>query len=95
MTFKKLRGIRLDYAAQGYIYFLCRNYYRIGDGDRSDIDVICAEVGGAYGHALFRVLTSEASIRRIAVDEFVSEATLYRLRARFYLRAWEEMLGRK
>lgn len=83
--FKKMRGVKLPYARQGLIRFTCLNYSELAASDRERIDGLCESVGGPYADALFDVMCSPRSIRAIALDRHVSESTLYRLRARFYM----------
>ncbi len=84
MTFKKMRGCSLSYDKQGYIYFLCKNYKSQPEAVRKKIKSIAEEVGGEYSAALFDVLVSGKSIRQVAIEQYVSEMTLYNLRIAFY-----------
>ena len=86
-TFKKMRGIKLTYNEQGLVYFTCLNMKRLSQDTQNRILNLCTEIGGAeYYQALFAVLTTEESIRSIALSHCVSESQLYKLRKRFYER---------
>lgn len=88
-TFKKMRGIRLTYDEQGLVYFTCRNIKKQPRAVQDRVLSLCLEVGGAeYWQALYSVLTSEDSIRSIAIEHCVSESQLYKLRKSFYEK-WE------
>lgn len=88
-TFKKMRGIRLTYDEQGLVYFTCRNIKKQPQKVRDRILNLCLEIGGAeYYKALYAVLTTERSVRSIAMENCVSESQLYRLRKLFYEK-WE------
>lgn len=86
MTFKKMRGCRLSYEKQGYIYFACRNYAVLSGEAKKKIHRLCDEVGGEYSDALFAVLTTSKSVRTAAIEYHISERLLYNLRVKFYER---------
>lgn len=86
MAFKKMRGCKLSYDKQGYIYFLCKNYAAQPEEVKKKIRTLCDEVAGEYSAALFSVLTSPKGVRRSAVEHYVSERQLYELRRKFYER---------
>lgn len=86
-SFKKMRGIKLTYEEQGLIYFVCRNIKTQPKKIQDKVLNLCTEIGGAdYYQALYAVLTTEDSIRSIAMSFCVSESQLYRLRKMFYER---------
>ena len=89
--FRKLRGVRLPYNTQGYIYFTCATFSQQPPEIQKKIEQLCSEQGGAYAGALFDVLTKAElySVERIATDNFISAATLYRLRRKYY-EAWPQ-----
>ena len=82
--FKKMRGCKLSYKQQGLVRFVCLNYYDLPHDIQHKINDLCLKCGGKYYKALFRVLTTDISIRYIAIEECISETQLYRLRLRFY-----------
>ena len=84
--FRKMRGVRLPYNNQGYIYFTCATYRQQSREIQAKINALCAEVGGEHSGALFDVLTKagQYSVERIAMEHGVSASTLYNLRRRFY-----------
>lgn len=87
MGFKKLRGVALPEKKQGLVRFVCLNYDDQPKRTQEKIQRLCDECGGAYSAALFEVMTTEKSIRAIALTNFLDESTIYRARARFYM-AW-------
>lgn len=82
--FKKMRGCKLNYKQQGLVRFVCLNYDDLPQDIQHKINDLCLKCGGEYYNALFRVLTTDISIRYIAIEECISETNLYRLRLRFY-----------
>ncbi|MEN6421639.1 MAG: hypothetical protein ABFD76_06785 [Smithella sp.] len=82
--FKKMRGIRLSYIKQGLIYFTCRDYANQPLKTQQKINNLCMEIGGEYYAALRDIVISEKSIRQIAIEHYIEERTLYRLRKQFY-----------
>lgn len=84
MVFKKLRGCSLTYNQQMLIRATCLNYSIMPENVQHKINNLCLECGGEYYEALFRVLTTQQSIRYIAIEENVSESQLYRFRLKFY-----------
>ena len=82
--FKKMRGCKLSYKQQGLVRFVCLNYDDLPQDMQHKINDLCLKCGGEYYKALFRVLTTDISIRYIAIEECISETQLYRLRLRFY-----------
>lgn len=89
MAFKKMRGCKLSYDKQGYIYFLCKNYAAQPEEVKKKIRTLCDEVAGEYSAALFSVLTTGKSVRKVAIEHYISEPQLYRLRLQFY-QSWNE-----
>ncbi len=85
--FKKRRGIKLPYKKQGLIYFTCLDIRNQPQTTQEKIESLCEDIGGEYKDALYEVMTSERSVRSIALDRYVSESTLYALRKKFY-EAW-------
>lgn len=84
MRFKKRRGIHLSYNRQGLIYFTCMDAKNQPEEVQRKILNLCMKAGGVYYRALYDVVTSEDSIRRIAIRHHVSETLLYKLRKTFY-----------
>ena len=89
-TQKKMRSLSIGYAKQQTIYRTCRNYYKQPPAVQEKIERLCYTV--THGdrqkyRALFAVLTSGKSIRRIAAEHYYSERLLYALRSEFYA-AW-------
>lgn len=89
--FRKMRGIALPYRVQGLIFFTCQCYDILPPRQQKKIDDTIAQVcGDTYSEALKAVLTTSRSVCAIALDHYVSETTLYRLREKFYLEYWGE-----
>ena len=84
MPFKKMKSVPLSYNKQGYIYFTCHHYAECDQATRAKIDTLCERVGREYRSALFRVLTTDEPLNRIAHEHYVSPAVLYRKKARFF-----------
>ncbi len=82
--FKMLRGIDVPRAVQGKIFYTCQNYAREPERVQAKIRRLCKEAGGDYADELFLFLTTDISWQRITTDYFISEATLCRIRRRFY-----------
>lgn len=87
MSFKKLRGVRLPEEKQGLIRYTCLNYAAASRRTRDKIERLCRECGGEHERALFAVMTTKRSITSIALEHYVGERTLYRMRRDFY-EAW-------
>ena len=89
--FKKRRGIKVPYRQQGLIFFTCLTYREQPKCVREKIERLCRETAGEeYSAALFELLTTERSVRSVAVDRAVSESQLYKLRKAFY-EAWKSV----
>lgn len=88
--FKKRRGIKLSYDEQGLIHFVCVNYRKLPDIVLRKITRLCDEVGNEHAEVLFEVVTnSKKTIRELAIENHISERSLYRYRKKFY-EEWEE-----
>nr|DAE00019.1 MAG TPA: hypothetical protein [Siphoviridae sp. ctiMP24] len=87
MPFKKMRSVNLSYNKQGEIYFILHNYADQPDEVRQKIDSLCGTVGKYNHRALFRVLTTDEPINRIAREHYISARQLYYLKSSFY-NAW-------
>jgi|GEM_PF-591345 len=83
-NFKKMRGLRLPYAVQGRIFFTCLCYDILTPREKRRIERLCGEVGGEHRRALFALLTGRGSVISTAMNSYVSESTLYRLRRDFF-----------
>lgn len=83
---KKIRSLVMPYEKQQEIYFTCRRYAEQSAEVQGRIDRICDEVAGDghKRHALFRVLTTDVSIWRIANECYIAKTVLYELRKAFY-----------
>lgn len=90
MVFKKLRGCKLSYNEQLLVRAICLNYKRLPNKTKHRINNLCLACGGDYYNSLFRAMTTQQSIRFIAIDENVSESQLYRARLEFYNKFFKE-----
>lgn len=86
--FKKMKSLNLSYDKQGLIYFTCKNYKYLPVETQEKIENLCQEVGGIYKKALFDMMTNGKSATAVATEYFMSEATAFRLKRKFYKR-WE------
>lgn len=87
MSFKKMRGVRLDYYRQGLIYFTCANYKIMPEETKDRIKAVCSEVTykrPEYYAPLFALMTERYTVIKIAEQYYMSQETLYRLRKAFY-----------
>lgn len=82
--FRLSRRLSVPYEKQGYIYFCCLNYEEVTGQQRRRIDSLCKSVGGEHRRALFEYLTSGSGAQKIADKHYISPATLYRLRQKFF-----------
>ena len=82
--FKKRRGIKLPYKRQGLIYFTCLDIANQRPEVVEKINRLCDKIGGEYRDELYQVMTTEQSVRSIAMQHHISETTLYNLRKQFY-----------
>jgi len=85
--FKLLESVDKSYEEQGEIFFLCRRYAYQRPSVRRKIEDLCRRAGGEYGDALFAYLTTSASWQEVTMRYHISDATLHRIRKKFY-RLW-------
>lgn len=86
--FKKMASVKKTYNEQGNIYFTTHTYYSQPIEVRKKIDNLCNVVGKYHYKALFRVLTTDEPLNRIARECYISPRNLQRLRTEFY-KAWK------
>lgn len=84
MSFKKLRGVRLPEKKQMLIRSICLNYRDRPKYEQERINRLCEKCGGAHSAALFEIMTTEHSVRSVALKYYISESVLYDIRKRFY-----------
>lgn len=87
MYFKKMPSVNKSYNKQGLIYFTVHTYYDQPESVRAKIDSLCAKIGKYNYKALFRVLTTDEPLERIARENYVSSRLLRSLRRDFF-NAW-------
>lgn len=68
MSFKKLRGVRLPEKKQMLIRSICLNYRDRPKYEQEKIKRLCENCGGAYSAALFEIMTTEHSVRSVALN---------------------------
>lgn len=88
MSFKKMPSVKKSYNEQGYIYFTTHTYYSQPNDVKAKIDNICGKVGKYHYKALFRAITTDEPLERIARENYISARNLRRLRTAFY-DAWK------
>lgn len=81
--FKFRRGVRRSYDEQGYCYFVCRSYARLGKGERARIDELIHRAGGEYAAALRDYLLTDAGWSEVCQRYYLSDRTLCRIVKRF------------
>lgn len=85
--FRYLPGVKLDYQAQGAIWFTCQTYRRQPPEVQAKIRAICSRVSGGDSmkrRAILAYMTTRASFRECCDRHYISDATLDRLRRAFY-----------
>ena len=67
--FRKLRGVKLPYNTQGYIYFTCVTFSQQPPEIQNKIEQLCLELGGAYALSLIHILycLTKKSLTRAAL----------------------------
>lgn len=94
--FKKRRGIKISYNAQGLIYFKCMNIKELPEEEQQRIRALCDEIAGEYSGALFTILTDDTkNIHAVAMQHCTSESQLYRFRKKFYERYASYLIHKK
>lgn len=83
--FQPLKIETMSHNVQGFVFYLCRNYNRLGDDKRAVLDDHFAEVGKMHTDALKRLMTTQDSIQAVCLRYHIgSTTTLVRLRREFY-----------
>ena len=82
--FRYHRGMGLSYERQGYVYFVCRSFSRLGKRQQARILKHAESVCGDHAAAVIALVTSGDSYKRVAGEHYVSVNTLYRAVTRFY-----------
>lgn len=85
--FKYMRSLKLSYAEQGEIFFRCQNYRKQDEKTQEHIRGLCVMCGGGDGQkrqAIFELMTTRKSWRAVCMEHYVSDATLDRLRRKFF-----------
>lgn len=84
MGFRKLKGVNLPEDMQGFIRFTCLTYKKQPAETKEKVDRLCKEIGGEYSDALKEVMCTRKTVGSIAYRYHTSDATMYRLRKKFY-----------
>jgi len=91
--FKFMPSVKLRYAEQGYIYFVCQRYRHLDEGTRAMIRGICRDISGGdrfKEQAILCFMTTGISWVACCQRYYISDAGLDRLRRRFFMR-WKEV----
>ncbi len=89
--FRMLKNCPLDYAEQGYVFFRCQRWQFLPRIERERIKALCRRIAEGDEHkeqAILALMTTSESWRAVCMRYYVSDATLDRLRRRFYA-GWE------
>lgn len=75
----------MPYLDQLYIYVYCRVANRLKGEAETRVRDACVKIGGEY-HCddIYQVVALGKSVRRVALDRFYNEGSLYVLRSKFY-----------
>ena len=90
--FKFMPSCRMSYVQQGTVYFTCQSFRLQTPEVQAKIRAICTECGGGDGmkrQAILTYMTTGISWRECCDRYCISDATLDRLRRRFYA-LWRE-----
>lgn len=83
--FHPLKIETMSHNVQGFVFYLCRNYNRLGDDKRAVLDEHFEAVGGTHAQALKRLMTTQDSMQSVCLRYHIgSMTTLVRLRREFY-----------
>ena len=92
--FKSMPACRMSYVQQGIVFFTCQNFRALDDATKDKIRAICTECGAGDGmkrKAILTYMTTRISWRECCDRHYISDATLDRLRRRFY-ELWKERM---
>ena len=87
--FRKLKGVKLPYVRQAYIYYTCMDYADQDEATKAKIERLCREIGdNEYDtKALFEFLTNQyINASGVARKYYLDEKKLYRMRREFLMR---------
>lgn len=96
MEFKKIRGLYdMPYMDQLYIWAYCRVAGKLrGEADMRVQDV-CIKVGGEdHCDDIYQVIALGKPVRRVAIERYLDERTLYTLRAKAYRELHRRLFAR-
>lgn len=82
--FRYVKSSRLSYKRQGLVWFQCQNYKRLSKREQEKIRRAAERAGGEHAAAILDYMTTDASWRWVCVNHFISDATLQRIRKKFY-----------
>lgn len=84
-----MKSLNMLYNKQGLIYFSCIDLKNKSKTMQEKMIGLCFYVGGEYFDAFFDMATSGKSPVEISIKYYISEATVYRLKRKFY-KAWDK-----
>lgn len=90
--FKFMPSCPMSYVQQGVVYFTCQSFSLQTPEVQTKIRAICTECGGGDGmkrKAILTYMTTKISWQECCDRYYISDATLDRLRRRFYM-LWRE-----
>lgn len=90
--FKYMPSCKMNYVQQGVVFFTCQNFRYLEKEKQDKIRAFCTEIGGGDGmkrQAILTYMTTHISWRACCDRFYISDATLDRLRRRFYA-LWKE-----
>ena len=82
--FRYVPSCNLSYRQQGLVWFKAQAYKRLENAEKAKLRAACREAGGEYDAAIFEYMTTTASWRYVCEKHHISDATLQRVRKRFY-----------
>ena len=93
--FKFMPSYKMSYTQQGVVFFACQNFRNQPKELQDEIRAIATVCGGGDGmkrKAILTYMTTRISWRECCDRHYISDATLDRLRRRFY-QLWKERIG--
>lgn len=82
--FRYVKSCGAGYLKQGLIWFQAQNYKDLPKREQRRIREACQRAGGDHAEAIFTYVTTDAPWQEVCEQYFLSEATLQRIRRKFY-----------
>ena len=83
-VFRYKREIGVNYADQGFIYFLSRRYQLLPSEKKGLIRQVCREAAGSDHKAVCEYVTTDSDSTHVCTRHALSESTLERMVRRYY-----------